>query len=82
MAIGRPLSPAQSTYSQNPVEPLGAQPTDGGTFGYHVVDQQAITARVGWLCSSKRVTTALTLTEAPGTRLLQRTKTKPIHGVQ
>src|SRR5262245_27014312 len=40
-AIGRP---AQSTHSQNPVEPLGAQLTDGGTFGYHVVGQQAITA--------------------------------------
>src|SRR5262249_9465600 len=63
-AIGRL---AQSTHSQNPVEPLGVQPTDGGTFGYHVVGQQAITAMSTGICSTKRVTMAAALTETRGT---------------
>ena len=54
----KPVAPRQ-----NPVEPLGGQPADGGTFGYHVVGQQAITARPAGFCFSKRITMALTLAD-------------------
>jgi hypothetical protein len=60
------VGPKPGAPSQNPVAPLDEQPADGGTFGYHVVGQQAITASPAGFCVSKRVTMALALTETRG----------------